>query len=114
MGKKTIDRATGPRPPRRRTPKIPMFRWRDFDPSLIEDDGHPSLAEELTTYRDRLTELMRDEGKYVLIKGREVIGIYPDGQQALSEAVARFRGEPALVKRIVEEEPFLFFNHAEV
>lgn len=114
MGKKTTERAPGTRPPRRRTPKVPVFRWRDFDPSMIEDDGLPSLADELTTYRDRLPELMRDAGKYVLIKGRDVVGIYPDRQGALSEAVARFRGEPVLVKQIVEEEPYLFFNHANV
>lgn len=113
MGKKTTERSPGAKPPRRRTPKVPVFRWRDFDPSMIEDDGLPSLADELTTYRDRLPELMRDEGKYVLIKGRDVVGIYPDRQRALVERFSRFKDRPALVMRIVEEEPILFINRVD-
>src|SRR5438093_6487834 len=84
--------------------KPEVFDWRQFDPAQIEDDGDDSLVVELTTYRDRLEELLKDEGKYVLIKGQDVIGIYDSRDAALREAVARFRDAPALVQRIAATE----------
>ena len=62
------------------------------------------LKEELATFKGHLEELLRDEGKYVLIKGREVIGIYDDQQEALREAAIRFGGEPVLIKEIAVKE----------
>ena len=32
--------------------------------------------DELTSYRDNLVTLLRDRGKYVVIKGNEIIGVY--------------------------------------
>lgn len=63
------------------------------------------MAVHLVTYRDHLKELLRDKGKYVLIKGHDVIGIYEDEDTALREAVARFQDQPVLVKQIVAKEP---------
>ena len=62
----------------------------------------PGLAEaELTTYRDHLDSLLGDAGKYVVIRGREIIGIYDDFNTAV-ESTSRFAPEPVLVKQIVE------------
>ena len=77
--------------------------WHDFDPSQIE--GDQTLVEELTTYRDHLDELLERPGDYVLIKGKQVIGIFADRQEAIVKAYELFEGEPALVKKIVEKEP---------
>lgn len=93
-------RVTKPRPPKQR-----YMDWRTFDPSTVGGTHAAELAEHLVTYRDHLDELLRHKGKYVVIKGREIIGIYADEQEALREAAVRFGTEPALVKQIVAREP---------
>jgi hypothetical protein len=81
-----------------------LFDWSTFDPAAIDGHDAAPLADELVTFRDHLQELLRDEGKYVLIKGREVIGIYGRREEALREAVSRFQDAPVLVKQIVAKE----------
>ena len=51
-----------------------------------------------------LDELLKRKGDYVLIKGRQVIGIFADRQEAIEKAVDLFGGQPALVKQIVARE----------
>jgi hypothetical protein len=80
----------------------PPFDWRDFQPEMLE--GNSTLAVELTTYRDHLDSLLGDAGKYVVIRGREIIGIYEDFDTAV-ESTSRFAPEPVLVKQIVATEP---------
>ena len=62
---------------RSRRPRTRLFDWSKFDPAMVESDGGPSLVEELTTYRDRLPELLQHEGAYVVIKGK-TCEIQPD------------------------------------
>jgi hypothetical protein len=69
-----------------------------------------AMIDEMVTYRDHLDELLRDKGKYVVIKGREIIGIYADEREAMIEAATRFGGEPAMVKQIVAKEPFVYMG----
>ena len=38
-----------------------------------------ALAREMETYRRELPQLLRDEGKFVLIHGDDVAGIYDTG-----------------------------------
>jgi hypothetical protein len=80
----------------------PPFDWRDFRPEMLPGDGR--FAVELTTYRDHLDSLLAESGRYVAIKGREIIGIYDDLEAAVEES-SRFAPEPVLVKQIVEKEP---------
>jgi hypothetical protein len=98
--------------PKPKLPPIPLFNWRTFDPAMLGDDD--VLKEELTSYRDHLDELLKHEGAYVLIKGREVIGIFADKKAALQEAVNRFRDQPALVMQIVEKEPFHYLGSGSI
>ena len=94
------------RKPRIRKPAVRLFDWRKFDPSMVvTSDGRPSLVEEFTTYRDRLPELLRHEGAYVVIKGQEY-KILPDREAALEYALKRYWPEPALVQKIVAKQPF--------
>jgi len=58
----------------------------------------------LTAYRDNLDALLKERGKYVVIKGAEIMGIYRTHQSAM-KAAFRFAPGPILVKNIVEEEP---------
>jgi hypothetical protein len=63
--------------------------------------------EELVTDRDHLSDLLRYEGKYVVIKGPEVIGIYTERHAALRKTATRFGDQPVFVKQIVAKEPMI-------
>jgi hypothetical protein len=89
---------------RQRKPMARLFDWSKFAPSMIASEGRPSLVEELTTYRDRLPELLQREGSYVVIKGRDY-EILDDRDAALRYAVEHYGSEPVLVKKIVAKEP---------
>jgi hypothetical protein len=67
--------------------------------------GSNGLTEELTTYKDKLSDLLPREGAFVLIKGREVIGVYSAPEDALAAALARFEAQRVLIKQIVAKEP---------
>jgi hypothetical protein len=41
----------------------------------------------------------------VLIKGRQIVGILAEREQAVERAYDLFEGQPALVKRIIVKEP---------
>jgi hypothetical protein len=111
MAKKAVHRVGNGEAIGKPKPRARVFDWRTFDPAMIADDGAAPLAEELSTYRDRLKELLRRKGSYVLIKGRKVVGIFPLREQALRAAVHRFGGEPVLVKQIVAKEPVHELGH---
>ena len=84
------------------------FNWREFKPAML--GGRNDLAVELTTYRDNLDVLLRNRGKYVVIKGSRIEGVYREHQAAMKVAF-RFAPGPVLVKRIVEEEPVREIGH---
>src|SRR4051794_8947225 len=74
------------------------FSWRDFDPATLAGSAR-DLAVELTTYRDRLDEILVHEGEYVVIKGDRIVGYHRDRDEALRAAIGEFGSEPVLVKR---------------
>jgi hypothetical protein len=111
MAKKTVNRVGNGKALGKPKPRARIFDWRTFDPTMIADDGAAPLAEELSTYRDRLNELLRRKGCYVLIKGRKVVGIFRAREQALRAAVHRFGDEPVLVKQIVAKERIRELGH---
>jgi len=77
------------------------------------EDALTVLAEEMTAYRLLLPELLRDhEGQYVLIRGREVIGVFPDRSQALREGYRRFDVSPFLVREITASQPVVYLPNA--
>jgi hypothetical protein len=93
-------------------PTIPgFFNWRTFDPSTLPGGINANLARELVTYRDRLDELLDGhEGEYVVIKGDEIIGYHAEREDALKSAFDKFGTEPALTKKVMEQEPLLYLN----
>lgn len=59
------------------------------------------LATELATFDKEKSRLVGEaEGKYVAIKGEEILGIYSDERSALAAAYAKYGNVPFLVKRI--------------
>ncbi len=59
-----------------------------------------ALETELQTYTKSLPSLLADNGKYVLIHGEKVVGIYDTYQDALKIGYETFGLVPFLVKRI--------------
>jgi hypothetical protein len=103
MRKKATERVNGKEETRKRRPQPRFINWRTFDPT--KDEGDRTLLEELITYKDHLEELLKRKGDYVLIKGRQVVGIFSEREQAVERAYDLFGGQPALVKQIVAKEP---------
>ena len=63
------------------------------------------LAEELKTYQAQKADLLRrSHGKFVLIKGDQIIGLYDRETDAFSEGYQRFRLTGFLVKQVLEQE----------
>ena len=85
-----------------------VFSWRDFDPAAL--NGKNDFVAELTSYRDNLETLLQDRGKYVVIKGNEIVGVYRTQSSAMKAAL-RFAPGPVLVEKIVEEEPVREIGH---
>jgi hypothetical protein len=85
-----------------------IFNWREFDPAML--DVKDDLVTELIAYRDNLDTLLNDRGKYVVIKGSEIIGVYRARRSAM-KAAFRFAPGPVLVKEIVEQEPVREIGH---
>jgi len=61
------------------------------------------LKQEISTYEAHKKELISKAlGKYVLIKGDKIIGIYDTNNDAIAEAYKEYGNVPFLVKEIVE------------
>jgi hypothetical protein len=72
------------------------------------------LEHELEVYRLHLIDMLGvndlNEGKYTVIKGDEIAGVWPTREEALAEAYQRFRLGPFLVKKIERNETVLHFS----
>lgn len=65
-----------------------------------------TLEQELKTYGERLSELLESEGKYAVIVGTDLIGVFADYGDALDAGYKKVGGnKPFLVKRIARFEP---------
>jgi len=61
------------------------------------------LDEETKTYQEHKQELLsKAKGKYVLIKGKEIVGIYESEKDAIKIGIDKFGNVAFLVKRIEE------------
>jgi phosphoserine phosphatase len=71
-----------------------------------------ALEQELETFHRELPELLADArnvGRYVLIHGDKVGGVYATSDQALEAGYEKFGLDPFLVKLIAEHEPIIHF-----
>jgi hypothetical protein len=73
-------------------------------------DTAMALEKELGTYQNKLQELIPNEGKFVLIHGDQVAGIWETYEDALQAGYQRFGLEPFLVKRIQWSETIQNFT----
>lgn len=69
------------------------------------DDPLAAMAEERETFRRRLPELLgKHDGQFVLIHGRDVLGVFDDRASALREGYRRFGAIPFLVRQVTATE----------
>ena len=70
------------------------------------------LENELATYeRLKPSLLAQDEGKFAVISGEELLGVYSTYDDALAIGYEKKKLEPFLVKKILAIEPVNFFTH---
>jgi hypothetical protein len=63
------------------------------------------LTTELETYKRHRDELLgRSEGKYVLVYGEEIAGVFDSEKDAIEQGYERFGNVPFLVKQIAKVE----------
>lgn len=86
-------------------PEPPTIHYTELPPSRPGD----TLAEEWETYRREVGRLLAEgnEGRYILIKGGEVIGIWDKREDALILGYQKFLLQPFLVHQIQERERLL-------
>jgi hypothetical protein len=69
--------------------------------------GEPvALNQELAFHGEHKSELLKHHnGRFVLIKGRQVVGSFAKFQEAFEEGVRRLGHVPMLIKKVLAEEP---------
>jgi len=68
-----------------------------------------ALTKETMAYRAQLPRLLRKHrGQFVLIKGDEIAGIFPDRSRALDEGYRLFGIVSFLVREITDSEPVVY------
>jgi hypothetical protein len=72
------------------------------------------LTEEVRTYEAHLPGWDDRDGQWVLIKGRDVLGVYPRYEPALEAGYKRFGAGPFLVKQILRREPIYHVGNIEL
>jgi hypothetical protein len=72
---------------------------------IIETRYRQMFEKETETYRRLLPKLLNDEGKFVVIYGEELAGIWDTWEDALGEGYARYHQAHFMVKQICEVEP---------
>ena len=68
------------------------------------------LARETQTYERLLPQLMREEGKYALIVGDDLVGVFAAYDEALRAGYEKAGLTPFLVKKISGSETVAYFS----
>lgn len=68
------------------------------------------LEKELETYNKNLSSLLANEGKFVVIHGENIDGIYESYSDALKIGYEKFGLDPFLVKKISAIEQISYFT----
>ncbi len=69
-----------------------------------------SLDQETQTYQRELSRLLQEEGKFALVHGEQVIGVYDTYEDALVAGYEKCGLRPFLVKRIQAVEQVQYFT----
>lgn len=79
--------------------------WTELPPA----DANEALAAEWETYRREVGRLLAEgqEGKYALIKGEEIIGIYETWDEARRVGLEKYLLQGHMVRPILSREPVI-------
>jgi hypothetical protein len=79
--------------------------WTELPPA----EPGSALAAEWETYRREIGRLLAEglEGKAVLIKGDEIVGIYETWQEAREVGLEKYYQQPHMVHPILSREPVI-------
>jgi hypothetical protein len=90
---------------RMNTRERPTVHYTELAPA----EPGSALAAEWETYRREVGRLIAEghEGKWVLIKGDEVVGLFASAEQAHDAGSQRFLLQPKLIHRLLSREPVL-------
>jgi hypothetical protein len=94
----------------RRNPPPPAERPKGIHyTELPEAKPGDVLGREWNTYRRQVGRLLSEgrAGRFVLIKGEEILGIWDTHDEAATVGYQRFPGQPFFVHAIRAEEPYL-------
>ncbi len=69
-----------------------------------------ALEKELETFKAKLPELTEHEGKFVLIQGTNLAGVFTSYEDALKEGYEKFGLTPFLVKQVHALEQVQFIS----
>ena len=69
-----------------------------------------TLKREVDTYNRLLPSLMPQQGKFALVKGDALAGVYDSYQDALTAGYEKFKLEPFLVKQVAPAQQVAFFT----
>ena len=68
--------------------------------------GPEALQEELAFFESMKAEwLLAHEGKFALIKGRQLAGFFDSDEQAYATGLEQFGNTSFLIKQVLKEEP---------
>ena len=86
-------------------PEQPTVHYTD----LPEDTSGDSSAREWNFYRREVGRLLAEgqQGKWVLIKGEAIIGVWDSREQAKAVALERYLMQPVLIHQVLTREPVL-------
>jgi hypothetical protein len=92
-------------PPKPRPIQLPTIHYTQ----LPEDSSDGQLTKEWNFYRHVVGRLLAEghEGKWVLIKGEEIVGIWNTMDEADSVRLEKFLMQSVLMKQILTNEPVL-------
>jgi len=69
-----------------------------------------ALEKEIETYHPELPRLLAEQGKFVVIHGNEVVGVFVSYEDALKFGYERCGLDPFLVKKIEAMEQVQYFS----
>lgn len=73
---------------------------------MMPGESTTALAAEIDFYNEHRDEWMgRIAGRVVLVKGRDLVGVYDDEEAALAEGARLFGLESFLVRRVLPSDP---------
>jgi len=74
---------------------------------LPRDNSGDQLASASTYYLSQVARLLAEghEGKWALVKGEEIIGIWASRDEAVAVAIEKFLMQPVLVQQVLSRVP---------